>query len=288
MNYSEGLVADWLTRQRCHWIYVDQENYHHADGVKRSDPGRPLHRPDLLAFLDGFGSIAIDVKDYELKHRVAKFDVLLPNDEEYSFEDKFSWIDISWSEIIHLQNFQNVSNIPTWICIINTKNSTKGETYWFRVDKIFNSYGRLFFPSTMAAYELADIPEVRYFDDWPSIKLQSKSYGSTSDDYFPLLVSDDDSTDGLLTEYAEELYVRPSVLNIQKKTSLKDLIQIRNAELPNEVEPTRDQFRYAYDIAKALNLDLPAERTKTAFRDFIKANEATFQMKKRGTKPSWK
>lgn len=275
MEYSEKLIANWLTRQGCHWIYVDQKNFHRADGAKRADPTRPIHRPDLLAFLDGFGSIAIDVKSYDFKYHPTQYTVVFPDGEEQDVDDQYPWVDISWNEIVELQNFESVSNIPTWLCIIDTKDMR--HAYWFRVSKLHSSLGRLFIPGSMVAYENSEIPEVRYFEDWPPIRLSPNTYGSISDIYFQLLIATLRDTSGLLTEYAEEVFVSPIFLPVEEGGSLKDLIGIRDAEPPVDIPPTTKQYNYARAIAKALNIGMPQRHNKQAFSDFISTHLDTYQ-----------
>lgn len=274
---SEVLVSDWLTRQGCHWIYVEQSRFHKADGAKRSKPNQQINRPDFIALMDGFGTVAIDVKEYTYQKGSAPLHAKDEEGNDVKLMLQTPWVRLAWSDIIGLFEFQRVSNIPAWLCVIDN-DSGQGETSsWFRVDKLYTSFSRLFLVNEIDFYSRNE-KTLCYFEGWEEITLKPHPDVQDSRDTFQVIVENPDHIAIMeMTPIGSKIYVPPVILNLQNNTSLLDLVNIWPAMPRDPAEASIAQIIYAKAIAKALQLELPMSTSKIDVGSFIGKHKDRFR-----------
>jgi hypothetical protein len=278
MDPSEHKVGSWLTRQGCHWIFVEQSAFSVADGAKRAKPQQQIHRPDFIAMMDGFGTIAVDVKGYKFqKTRAKKLEGTDETGEAFAFCPDVSWVKLVWEDVCGLFEFQRVSNIPAWLSIVGTAGDENCSA-WFRADNVYQSFSRIFIAETLEFYNKDSRTEIKYFDDWQEIKLEADDTTGDKRPKFQVLVEHPDHVDIIgLTDRGKNIYVPPKIVNLVAHSSLRDLINIWPAKEISADAASDKQMAYAMAIAKTLAIALPSFRNKTTMREFISAHQRKFK-----------
>ncbi len=280
MIVSESEVGSWLTRQGCHWIFVEQSAFTVADGAKRAKPHQQIHRPDFIAMMDGFGTIAIDVKSYDFNSNKVRLEFEDENGNDTYYDLPVHWVRLAWEDICGLFEFQRVSNIPAWLCILN--NQQMKESVWFRVDYLYESFSRIFISEELGFYDTASRVSLEYFPGWEDITLDFHKTIDRSRRTFQVLVENPSHVDIVgLNDNAQKVYVPPILIDLTANSSLRDLINIWPAKEIHPDSASERQMSYALAISGKLNISLPDVRDRRTISEFISKHEGAFK-KSRG------
>jgi hypothetical protein len=272
--------GNWLISQGCHALYADHDVGFTADLAKRAKPRRPIHRPDFLALMGGFGTLAFDIKNYRFKTRSTEW---LPRDHWSEKEQiDLKYVRLVWEEVLQLYEFQRISNIPAWLCFIDSEQTSMPRRGWFyRVDVIHEVYARLFI-----ARDLVFIPEtadpIRLFEDWPPLTVERRKdddYPSRLPAFDFLLDSDRMLHEASSAEILMMFHIPPIVLELGTDTTLASLIDLQHSQAQRDPSqqppPTPAQIAFVESIAAGLDLPRP-KRTKLGYSRFIEENQSAF------------
>ena len=244
MNPSESAFSGWLTRQGCPWVFIDQAPGDSADGALRARPRRPFHRPDFLVFMDGIGTVAIDVKRYTLRTR----DIELSRQGQHPSEEyTVPYVRLVWREIEALNEFQKVSNIPTWICFF-FEDDAGDIGCLYRVDTIYDAYAPIFAAQDRGIWNKDQDP-FEWFDGWPIERLPDPAL-PTKDLVFDFIIDDDveDLNNAADARAFSAVNVPPIVVALDDEGSITELISFSRSEIA--MQPASEAAkRYADDIA---------------------------------------
>lgn len=257
---------------------MEQSAFSVADGAKRAKPNQQIRRPDFIAMMDGFGTVAIDVKDYKFQSSSVKVDLTFEDGQEGFLDLSIYWVKLAWDDICKLFELQRVSNIPTWLCVVNTDSWIDYyHSAWFRVDRLYESFSKVFSVEDTGFYYRDNQIGIQYFDGWPEITLEVDSSTRDSRLTFQVLVEFPDHVDVAgLTESGTKIYVPPIIINLKEHSSLCDLINIWPAQEISSEAATSRQMSYATDIARILELPLPLSHDKSTISNFIFVNKKAF------------
>jgi hypothetical protein len=272
MNQSERAFAQWLTMQGCPWVFISQAPGEVADGALRSRPRRPIHRPDFLLFMDGIGTIAIDVKNYELKLRSVQLshDVTLSQDKR---QHDVMYVRFVWDEIVALTEFERVSTIPTWICLY-IADEEGAASCLYRASTIYDAFAPVFIARDRMLVEKGqDDPEL--FDGWPITRSVDPSLPSKAE-VFDFVIDDvEDLYSAVDARSFPSVNVPPIIVQLDGESSIVELISFDRPEVASR--PASDAaVRFAKDIASLLNLTLPDDLDQRRCSNFIERHKAAF------------
>lgn len=272
-NEGEIIFGEWLRSQGCHALYPDQEAGFTAGLAKKAKVRRPIHRPDFLALMDGFGTMAFDVKHYTFQVRQTEWlSRDLTRQEEHA---PVMFVRMVWEEILELYEFQRVSNLPTWLCLIDKDQQTTPKKGWFfRIDLIHETYSRLFI-----ARELGFIPDdaeaVHLFSDWPALVVERRpddQYPSSHSAFDFVLDTTDNLFEASSTQDLMKFLIPAIVLELGPEATVADLIDLQHIQSSfdhaNDTPPSYKQIALVENIVRTLNKQAP-ERTKLAYSNFI-------------------
>jgi hypothetical protein len=132
---GEEIFASWLTGRNTHFFRFTDGIDFSLSGAKL--PGRKVHRPDFF-ICPGFFSIAVDVKYYDVN-------IWLYEEEDTNFTHDVLTVDIMLKDIQELWNFEKVSGVPCWICIVPRKQDapSKKMFHFARVEELFHFFSPL-------------------------------------------------------------------------------------------------------------------------------------------------
>ncbi|CAD7038408.1 hypothetical protein RHAB21_02784 [Pseudorhizobium halotolerans] len=267
LNAGEIRFSTWLTRQGCPWIFIDQKPGLTADGAKRA-PKKAFHRPDFLVLIDGFGSIAVDVKTYEIQTR------FVTTGGTYDPPDyiEVAFVRLVWEEVKRLREFQRISNIPVWISMQSPKSQL---SYMYRIDAIYDAYSPIFISEERRYFGIDDQEPMEIFDEWP-ITLAVDKITASEEPSFDFVV---DGYGKFLLDFGaarhiSSVFVHPIVVNLEGESHVKDLISIRqDRDLSEEHPPWPQEVALAEKIATDLRIEPPRIRDRLAYKNFIAFNE---------------
>ncbi|KAA1177408.1 hypothetical protein FP026_24875 [Rhizobium tropici] len=281
---SELLFSDWLTRQQVHWVAIDQSPNAAADGAVRVLNQPVLHRPDILALTGGFGTIAVDVKSYDIRS-----DKVVLAEAEFTgggydpfaaqpyadYSDEVStdinYVRLFWSDIVGLVNFQKASAIPTWICIIPAHDKEGETAFFYRVDDVLQAFARVFTP----LHDDVEPENFRIFKGWGPVELKVDPTISEQEFVFDFVIESVELAE-VLPWKDWRLYVPPKILNLKEGTTLADLSGIIPALPRKHEDPTVRALSFANAIGNTLKITIPRPATRREVMNFIDANKAEF------------
>lgn len=110
---GEQKFESLMNRSGVPFINIDQKQDTYSCSFRAENSVHPTKRPDYLLPINGYGTIAVDVKHYKLE-------------EGGYFEFKVS----EWSRYL---NFYRLFMVNVWLVFV--ANNKKNEWYWFRVNK---------------------------------------------------------------------------------------------------------------------------------------------------------
>jgi hypothetical protein len=271
MTASEARFGEWLTRQGCPWVYINQAPGPAADGALRARPRRKLHRPDFLVFMDGIGTIAVDVKDYEL--RIRRIDYLAASWDRPPESCPVGYVKLVWSEIVALREFQNVSSLPTWLCLF-FEHDAGDVGCLYRVDSIYDAYAPLFIAQDRGLRD--DQPPAELFDGWPIERAVDPSLPS-KEEAFDFLVDHGEINlhEALDCRSFSAVNVPPIVVRLDGEGHITELISFSRPEVA-ELPPSQSARNYAEDMARALSLKLPSPLDQLSCSNFIERHKPAY------------
>lgn len=112
-NQGEQKFESLMNRSGVPFINIDQKRDTYSCAFRAENSVHPTKRPDYLLPINGYGTIAVDVKHYKLE-------------EGGYFELKVS----EWSRYL---NFYRLFMVNVWLVFV--ANNKTNEWYWFRVNK---------------------------------------------------------------------------------------------------------------------------------------------------------
>jgi hypothetical protein len=232
-----------------------------------------LHRPDFLVFMDGIGTIAVDVKNYRLRIRPIEYLPATLQSPSESYE--VGYVKLIWNEIVALREFQNVSNIPTWLCLF-FDNDAGDVGCLYRVDGIYDAYAPLFIGQDRGLRD-DDQPPAEVFEGWPIERAVDPDLPSRDGAFdFPVEDGGIDLNQASDARAFSAVNVPPIAVRLDGEGQITELISFSRLEVAL-LPPTPATESYAKAIAQALSIPLPAQHDQLGYSNFIARHEAHFK-----------